>query len=196
MRKSVKIFGRAVPLWLITVLLVAIVGVAAAASYVWFTVTVKVEVKEPLKFGVNYVGWEAPPGADMVGGYYSQEIPLKCEVSLCVGESTHGNPELPEEIRDLMPLLTISGTDHTFNSFQVANEASAPVTITFSVSGETESVYMVVWGDPSDPDKAMPLNGYTVTVGGNSFIIRGIGVVAEGGATPGVYEFTVEISRS
>jgi len=194
--RKVKLLGRAVPLWLIIAVLVVILGVAIAASYVWFTVTVKVEVKEPLKFGVNYVGWEAPPGADMVGGYYSQETPLTCEVSLCVGESTHGNPELPEEIRDLMPLLTISGTDHTFNSFQVANEATAPVTITFSVSGETESVYMVVWGDPSDPDDAIPLNGYTVTVDGNSFIIRGVGVVAEGSAEPGTYEFTVEISRS
>jgi len=187
----VKLFGREIPLGA----LIAVACAGAVAGYVWFSATVSVEVREPLRFGVNYVGWEAPPGADMAGGYYSQETPLTCSVSLRAGESTHGNPEVPEEIRDSMPLLTISGTDHAFNSFEVANEAVAPLTVTFEVTGGSEDVYMVVWGDPSDPSEAMPLDGYTVTVDGNGFIMRGIGVVAEPDAEPGLYEFTVRLFR-
>ena len=186
---------------LIAVLTTVIMVGVTFASYNFFTATVHVGVQEPFMFGINYVGWEAPPGADMAGGYYSQATPFTCSVLLRAGESSHGNPDVPEAIRDLMPILTVGTTPaegpapwpglHTFNSMQLANAAVLDVDATFSVSGETADVYMVTW----EGTNVYALNGYVVTVPGEGFVMAGIGVVAEGDAAPGDYTFTVYINR-
>lgn len=182
-----------IPVGIITVvLLICLTAGGAFAAYQFFTGTVEVEVGEPFTFGVNYVGLEAPSGADMVAGYYSQSSPLACSVSLRAGEVTHGNPTIPESERDLMPLLVIDGSSHTFNSMEVANAAGLPITVSFAVTGESENVYMVVW---ESPDLYRKLNGYTKEIPGNGFIMRGIGVVAEEDAMPDAYTFTVTVSR-
>ena len=183
----------------IAVLLVCLLAGGAFAAYNWFSGTAKVSVGEPFTFGVNYVGWEAPPGADMVAGYYSQSSPFTFSVALMAGESSHGNPNVPEEIRDLMPLLTIGETPalsipspyHTFNSMQLANGAGVPMTVSVAVAGETSKVYIVYWGGQT----VERLNGWSPAIPANGFIMRGIGVVAQEDAPPGDYTFTIAITR-
>lgn len=191
-RKRVKLFGKAIPVW---ALIAVVCAGAVVAGYAWYSATVGVEVKEPLTFGVNYVGWEESDavGDKILNGYYNQGSSLTCSVSLYAGESTNGNPMLPEEIKETMPFLTISGTAHTFNSFEIVNDAGAPLTVSFAVVGESDDVYMVVW---EYPDLYRKLNGYTVIIDGNDFIMKGIGVVAEEDAVPiDAHEFTVEVFR-
>ena len=173
------------------------------ASYNFFNATVNVNVQEPFTFGINYVGWEESDavGSPMGYSYYSQATPFECSVLLRAGESSHGNPDVPEAIRDEMPILTVGGVPaegpapwpglHTFNSMMVANEAVLDIDVTFTVYGETADVYMVTW----EGTTVSALNGYTVTVPGEGFIMRGIGVVAEGDAVPDPYAFTVVVSR-
>ena len=180
--------------------IVLLVGVIFA-SYNFFTATVNVNVQEPFTVGINYVGWDAPPGGTMIGGYYPVGDTLDCSILLRAGESSHGNPDVPEAIRDLMPILTVGGTPavgpapwpglHTFNSIQVANDAVLDIDVTFTVSGETADVYMMIW----EGTTVSALNGYTETVPCEGFIMRGIGVVAEGDAAPGSYTFTVYVWR-
>jgi hypothetical protein len=188
---------------LIAVLALALCIGLVFASYTFFMSTVNVTVAEPFKFGINYVGWEESDavGDPMGYSYYSQASPFTCSVLLRAGESSHGNPDVPEAIRDLMPILTVGGTPaegpapwpglHTFNSMMVANEAVLDIDVTFTVSGQTADVYMVTW----EGTTVSVLNGYTVTVPGEGFIMRGIGVVAEGDAVPDAYTFTVVVSR-
>ena len=187
---------------LLAVLALALATGGVFAAYNLHNATVNVTVEEPFTFGVNYVGWEAPPGADMIGGYYSQSDTFTCSVALMAGESSHGNPTVAEEIRDLMPILTLGETPavgpppwpglHTFNSMQVANDAGLPIAVSFTVAGETEDVFMVVW---EYPDLYRKLDGYAPEVPGDGFIMRGIGVVARDGAVPSPYSFTVTINR-
>jgi len=195
---------HSIPVGLVLALLaLALATGGVLAAYTFFSGTINVEVGEPFTFGVNYVGWEAPEGADMVGGYYSQSSPFTCSVSLMAGESSHGNPNLPEEVRDLMPLLTIgdepaSGIPspyHTFNSFAIENDAGVPIIASFTVTGETPEVYMVWWGEEEGQPVGGMLNGYAPEVPGDGFIMRGIGVVAQEDAVPGTYTFTITISR-
>ncbi len=182
-----------IPVALVSVLLViALMSSGALAAYNFFTATAEVEVGEPFTFGVNYVGWDAPPDADMIAGYYSQSSPLAFSVTLKAGEVSHGNPSVPEEVRDLLPLLVIDGTDHTFNSMQVANDGLLPITVSFAVTGESEDACMMVW---ESPDLYCPLDGYTTEVPGSGFIMRGIGVVVDGGAEPIPYSLTVTVTR-
>ena len=204
MKSFLKKRWHHLPMGIVTaVLAVCLLAGGAFAAYNFFTATAEVKVGEPFTFGVNYVGWEAPSGADMIGGYYSQSSPFTCSVALLAGESSHGNPDLPEAIRDLMPPLTIGDTPapgipspyHTFNSFAIENDAGVPIVATFTVAGETTSVYMVWWGEEGGQQVVGKLNGYTPEVLGNDFIMKGIGVVAEEDAEPGDFTFTVTISR-
>lgn len=205
MRRFLKKRWHSVPIGIITaILLVCLVGGGAFAAYDFFTGTVEVEVGEPFTFGVNYVGWEAPPGADMVAGYYSQSSPLTCSVAMKAGEVTHGNPIIEDEaLRDSMPPLTIGDTSapgipspyHTFNSMQVANDAGLPITVSFAVTGESENVYMVWWGEEAGEPIGGKLNGFSLEVPADGFIMRGIGVVAKADAGPSDFTFTVTVSR-
>lgn len=200
-----RLFGKRwhrLPVGIISaVLVICLIAGGAFAAYGFFTATAEVEVGEPFTFGVNYVGWDAPAGADMVAGYYSQSSPLTCSAAMMAGEVTHGNPIIEDEaLRDSMPPLTIGDTPalgipsayHTFNSMQVANDAGLPITVSFAITGESANVYMVVW---ESPDLYTKLNGYTEEISGNGFIMRGIGVVAQEDAAPGAYTFTVTVSR-
>jgi len=204
MKRFLKKRWHHLPIGIVTaVLVVCLLAGSAFAAYTFFTATVKVGVEEPFAFGVNYTGWEAPPGADMAGGYYSQTSPFTCSVALMAGESSHGNPNVPEAIRDLMPSLTIGEEPatsipspyHTFNSFAIENDAGVPITVSFAVTGETAKVYMVWWGEEAGQPVVGKLNGYTPEVLGSDFIMRGIGAVAEADAIPDAYTFTVTVSR-
>lgn len=200
MREFLKKRWHSIPVALVSaVLVLALVAGGAFAAYTFFTATVEVEVGEPFTFGVNYVGWEAPPDPDM-GSYYSLGDSLTCSVALMAGESSNGNPNVAMPEREELPLLTIGEEPalsipspfHTFNSMQVANDAGLPITVSFVVTGESENVYMVVW---ESPDLYRTLNGYTEEISGNGFIMRGIGVVAKAGATPATHTFTITVSR-
>ena len=185
---------------LIAVLAIVLMVGVVFASYNFLSGTVDVTVDEPFKVSVNYVGWEAPPyPAEGPGGYYIIEgNTFTCTVSLMAGETTNGDPnagDLPT--RELMPFLQIVSPHpfetwtHTFNSFAVSNDAHLPLTVTFTVIGETEDVYMVTWEETT----VHRLNGYSYEVPAEGFIMRGIGVVAEADAAPGTYTFTVYVSR-
>ena len=182
------------------VLATALFVTVAFATYNLITASVNVSVGEPITFGINYVGWEAPPNADLPGGYYSTSSEFTCSIAMYAGEKSHGDPTLPEAIRDLMPILTVGSTPaesipspyHTFNSFIVVNNGRLDMDVTFTVSGQTGDIYMVVW---EYPDVYTYLNGYTVTVPAGDFIMHGIGVVAEADATPGSHTFTLTVSR-
>ena len=204
MRRFLRKRWHSIPVGIITaVLAMCLVAGGVFAAYNFFSATVDVTVEEPFTFGVNYVGWEAPEGADMVGGYYSQMTPLTCSVALMAGESSNGNPEVSMPEREALPCLTIGEEPalsipspyHTFNSMQVANDAALPITVSFAVTGETENVYMVWWGEEDGEPIVGPLNGHTEEVPGNGFIMKGIGVVAEADAIPGTYSFTVTVNR-
>lgn len=202
MRKFLKKRWHGIPVGIISAMLITcLLAGGALAAYQFFTATVNVEVEEPFTFGVNYVGWEAPSGADMAGGYYSQLSPLTCSVALMVGESSNGNPDVDMPEREQLPCLTIGEEPcprdvyhgyHTFNSMQVANDAGVPIKVSFTVTGETSKVYMVTW----DEGIVQKLNGYTQEVPAGGFIIRGIGAVADAGAAPGSHTLTIKVSRS
>lgn len=53
MKRSIKIGEHSIPLWLIVVLLISIISVGVLADYIWKTIFLSVEIKEPLEI-VSY----------------------------------------------------------------------------------------------------------------------------------------------